>query len=160
MYPEWKKGVSSLIGEDTGGDQDAEMYLYQQKQAARAEKERKEKAERAEKERKEKREKNAKELSEFGYRFYHRDFKGKNALVAAIIDKKHNPPRADYGVTLIEGVISKLALSPPVDLSIDEIMTKSDFRTAVLHGYDEEVKRTDGKTDTQLGLHADHYTQK
>ena len=149
MYPEWKKGLSDMIGADTGADQDAEQYLYQQKQAARQEKERQDK-----------RKKNAADVAKYEYRFYHREYKGKSAVVAGIIDKKHNLPRADYGVLLIDAVISDMkSQSPSEDLSLDEILTGSnDYRKAVLAAYDAAVKRTHAKTDTQLGLQADHVT--
>ncbi len=106
------------------------------------------------------RQQNAKLVMEFEERYYRRTYKGKDAVIAAIINKVRNPPRADYGVDLYDGAISKMNdISLPVDLSPDEIVNRdTSFKTAVLKAYDDEVGETSGKTDTQLGLHADNFT--
>lgn len=123
------------IGADTGADNEAEFHLHQQRQEART---------RA-------------EIGKFEYSFLYRKYTGKDAIIAKIVDV---PLRSDYSIDLIDRTIAKMApVEIPGGLSVEQLCAAdSEFREKVLATYNEVVAETSGKTDTQLGLKADHVT--
>lgn len=149
-------GIGGNIGGDTGADNDAEFYLYQQRQQQRREAEAERRREREEREARERREAAAAAVGDFKFRFYDREYEQKAAIIAKIVDHEYNPYRANYGRDLIDRAISTIDDMPlPPELLPEQIINSPNaFKTAVKSAYDSAVKKTDGKTDTLLGLHA------
>jgi len=150
-YGDWKQGVHSVMGSDTGG-QDPEMYLHQQKMAFRKQEDQRRERERREQETREKRERNTKEVLEFKYKYRAKGYEGKDALVAKIVgrDRYLN----DYTSDIIEAVVMKMrSQSPPEDLSVEEILnTENVYKTAVNLCSSETEKSMSKTRDTQFGL--------
>lgn len=105
-------------------------------------------------------------LEGFEYRFYMKNYKDNDALIAYIVDKKKNPLRSSYSTLLIDMVIAKMRSVTPPEVSApqmtgttaahDILNANGPYVVAVVAAFDEAVKTTDGKTETQLGLAADH----
>lgn len=105
-------------------------------------------------------------LEGFEYRFYMKNYKDNDALVVYIVDKKRNPLRSSYSTLLIDMIVAKMRLVTPPEVSspqmtgttaADDILNANGpYVVAVVTAFDEAVKTTDGKTETQLGLAADH----
>lgn len=105
-------------------------------------------------------------LEGFEYRFYTKNHKDNDALVAYIVDKKRNPSRSSYSALLIDMVVAEMkSVTPPTvsdpqmtgTIAADNILNANGpYVVAVVASYDEAVRKTDGKTETQLGLAADH----
>lgn len=135
-----------MNGHDTGADNVGEFYLHEMKMKAR-----REAAIR----------RNEAALATYEFRFYHRNFKGRSALIAAIIEKKHNLPKADYGVELIQNAIGRVSGVELIMEHTPEVMStkNTDFRRAVLQAYSDAVEATHGAkgTGTQLGNHQASY---
>lgn len=140
-------------GDDTLDERKLSFKRYREIRARLDEDRRREAQER-------RRQENARLFEAHEYQYYYRTYTGRNALIAEIIDKKHNLPRADYGVDLIDGAIDKMASTELIfDLTPEELInTSNSFKTGVLNAYNITVKETSGKTDTQLGLRADYVT--
>ena len=118
--------------------------------------------ERAIRERVRQRAENARLITDFEYRYYTRTFKQGDAIIAKIIDKSLNLPRADYGVDLMFSSIKKMkGIEVPLDITIEDLIhTDNPFKTAALDAYNKAVRETSGKTDTQLGLRANYVDYK
>lgn len=105
-------------------------------------------------------------LDGFEYRFYTKNYKDNDALVAYIVDRRRNPPRSSYSTMLVDMVVAEMSPVTPPAVSGPAMtgMTAADdildgngpYVVAVVAAYDKAVKTTDGKTETQLGLAADH----
>ncbi|KAI7781566.1 hypothetical protein LA080_014599 [Diaporthe eres] len=105
-------------------------------------------------------------LDGFEYRFYTKNYKDNDALVAYIVDRRKNPARSSYSTMLVDMVVAEMrpvtppAVSGPAMTGItaanDILDANGPYVVAVVAAYDEAVKTTDGKTETQLGLAADH----
>lgn len=105
-------------------------------------------------------------LEGFEYRFCMKNYKDNDALVAYIVDKKRNPLRSSYSTLLIDMVVAKMKPVTPPEVSApqmtgtaaahDILNANGPYVVAVVAAFDEAVKTTDGKTETQLGLAADH----
>ncbi|KAK7706364.1 hypothetical protein SLS64_007704 [Diaporthe eres] len=102
----------------------------------------------------------------FEYRFYTKNYKDNDALVAYIVDRRKNPPRSSYSTMLVDMVVAEMSsVTPPavsgpamtgITAANDILDANEPYVVAVVAAYDEAVKTTDGKTETQLGLAADH----
>ncbi|KAK7721686.1 hypothetical protein SLS63_009469 [Diaporthe eres] len=105
-------------------------------------------------------------LDGFEYRFYTKNYKDNDALVAYIVDRRKNPPRSSYSTMLVDMVVAEMSsVTPPavsgpamtgITAANDILDANEPYVVAVVAAYDEAVKTTDGKTETQLGLAADH----
>lgn len=105
-------------------------------------------------------------LDGFEYRFYTKNYKDNDALVAYIVDRRKNPLRSSYSTMLVDMVVAEMSsMTPPavsgpamtgITAANDILDANGPYVVAVVAAYDEAVKTTDGKTETQLGLAADH----
>lgn len=107
-------------------------------------------------------------LSGYRFRFYTNTYEDNEALVAYIVHKRRNPNRSDYSKMILDIVVAKMKSVPPPagtepgltgnDAANDILNAKANesYVKAVVAAYDEAVETTSGKTDTQLGLAADH----
>jgi hypothetical protein len=104
-------------------------------------------------------------LAGFSFRVYHRTYDGNAGLAAYIVDRRFNPARSDYLVTLVDRVVAKMAYTVPPAPSKKVVgkeaaeriyQDNGPFVHAVGKAYNEAVQETSGKTDTQLGLKANH----
>lgn len=147
---------------DTGADNEGEFYLYEQRRQQRRENEERRERERRENEARQRRQAATRAVNDYSFRFYTRNYERKSGIIAAIINHLHNPARADYGLLLIDRVIDTIGgMALPEELLPAQIIANDNpFRTAVDHAYDLAIRETHAKTDTQLGLHADHFNYK
>jgi hypothetical protein len=104
-------------------------------------------------------------LKGWSYRYYQQKYEGNEALVAYIIDKEMNLKRADYGQILVDMTIKKMAsTAPPApstavvgEAAAAHILTdRGEYVEAVRAAFNQAVKETDAKTETQLGSRATH----
>jgi hypothetical protein len=106
-------------------------------------------------------------FANFSWRIYHRYYHGNQALMAYIIAKKVNPYASDYTILLADMVMRAMnGTAPPTprpgnkeEVAAKEVVDMNGpYVQAVVREWEDAAHKTSGRTDTQLGLRADHST--